>query len=169
MSVPTPIQAQQIVIDDSIEACSRKIVVPIDGSDCCENALVWCLNNILTPTDSLVLLHVQPKNPFFTTPSETDASELILTVEERLRVDSHQLLADVARKARLQHPQVKIRAVSLKGDPRKVLLHEIDEVLKADCVVMGSRGLGKLAGAVLGSVSTFLLSHVRSCPVVIVK
>ncbi|KAJ3068501.1 hypothetical protein HDU99_003194, partial [Rhizoclosmatium hyalinum] len=124
--------------------------------------------NILRPNDALILMNVQPKTPLFPHPSAIDVSELVLTLNERLRVDSHMLLIEAVGKARKLAPDVKIQAISLKGDPREVLLEEI-EILDANCVVMGSRGLGKLKGTVMGSVSTYLLHHVRCCPVICVK
>jgi nucleotide-binding universal stress UspA family protein len=41
-------------------------------------------------------------------------------------------------------------------------------VQKSDLIVMGSRGLGRLAGAVLGSNSQKVVSH-APCPVLIVR
>ncbi|KAI9350940.1 hypothetical protein BDR26DRAFT_851812 [Obelidium mucronatum] len=166
----SPIKAEQIVVDDSVESCRRKIVVTMDESATCENALSWCLKNIIQPNDALILINVQSKASIFSRPPDIDVSELILTIEERVRADSHQLLTDAVSKARAHlPPNMKIQAISLKGDdPREVLLQEI-EALNADCVVMGSRGLSKVKGVVFGSVSTFLMRHVRVCPVIVIK
>ncbi|KAJ3011594.1 UNVERIFIED_CONTAM: hypothetical protein HDU68_001604 [Siphonaria sp. JEL0065] len=183
----SPIQAEQIVVKDSIEGCSRKIVVAIvslqpkgtpkshtnlvalkDESPSSDNALAWAIKNILRSNDALVLINVQPKSSLFSRQAEIDVSELILTIDERFRADSHQLLMDSIRKARILAPNAKIQALSLKGDPREVLLEEI-EALDANAVVMGSRGLNKVKGVVFGSVSTFLMRHVRACPVIVIK
>ncbi len=47
-----------------------------------------------------------------------------------------------------------------------------DEIIKAsknyDLVVIGSRGLGKLKSALLGSVSSKVVEHAR-CPVLVIK
>ncbi len=45
---------------------------------------------------------------------------------------------------------------------------DVATVQKSDLIVMGSRGLGRLAGAVLGSNSQKVVSH-APCPVLIVR
>ncbi|KAJ3137929.1 hypothetical protein HK100_000227 [Physocladia obscura] len=135
----------EVIIDDGLETCTRIIVCAI-----------------------LVILNVQPKSPLFVKPSDLDVSDLILTVEERLRSESHLLLGETAKKIRAVNPNIKIKAISLKGEVRDTALNEIEE-LKADCVVVGSRNLSKLRGSLLGSVSSFLVTHVKICPVIAVK
>lgn len=53
------------------------------------------------------------------------------------------------------------------GDPATEIIETTDKE-KADLVVIGSRGLGALKGAVIGSVSQKVTQHVN-CPVMIVK
>ncbi|KAJ3355716.1 hypothetical protein HDU83_002721 [Entophlyctis luteolus] len=97
-----------------------------------------------------------------------DVSELLLTIGERLRVESHLLLGDFVTKTRAQNKDIKIKAISMKGEPKLVLLKLVEDI-KADCIVLGSRGLGKLKGSLLGSVSSFLINQVTTCPVIAVK
>lgn len=56
---------------------------------------------------------------------------------------------------------------TIAGDPAKAII-KIAETRKCDLIVMGSRGLGRLAGLVLGSVSQKVVSH-APCPVLIVR
>ncbi|WP_372736403.1 universal stress protein [Nocardioides sp.] len=58
-----------------------------------------------------------------------------------------------------------VTVITPEGDPGEQLLAACDG---ADLLVMGSRGRGTLAGAVLGSVSRVCVAH-ASCPVVIVR
>lgn len=53
------------------------------------------------------------------------------------------------------------------GDPAAEII-ETSEKEKADLLIIGSRGLGALRGAVIGSVSQKVAHHVK-CPVMIVK
>ncbi len=55
----------------------------------------------------------------------------------------------------------------VEGDPRDATLRLVEQV-HADLVVVGSRGSGLIARAMLGSVSTWLATH-SSVPVLIVR
>jgi nucleotide-binding universal stress UspA family protein len=59
---------------------------------------------------------------------------------------------------------VPITTKVVGGDPRFVLHNEAED---AALVVVGSRGLGPVSAALLGSVSTYLLHH-APCPVEVV-
>jgi nucleotide-binding universal stress UspA family protein len=60
---------------------------------------------------------------------------------------------------------VEIERVAIPGPPAQVLIDESEE---AKLLVVGSRGIGGVAGLVLGSVSTQIAHH-ASCPVLIVR
>ena len=61
----------------------------------------------------------------------------------------------------------EIHTEILEGDPASAIL-EIAKVRNSDIIVMGSRGLGRLAGLLLGSTSQKVVSH-APCPVLIVR
>ena len=61
----------------------------------------------------------------------------------------------------------EIHTEILEGDPASAIL-EIANVRKSDVIVMGWRGLGRLAGLLLGSTSQKVVSH-APCPVLIVR
>ncbi len=61
----------------------------------------------------------------------------------------------------------EIRKEILEGSPAEEII-KVAEIRKCDLIVMGSRGLGKLAGLVLGSQSQKVVSH-APCPVLIVR
>jgi nucleotide-binding universal stress UspA family protein len=52
----------------------------------------------------------------------------------------------------LKDKKIKVRGVALKGDPREEIVHKVGEV-KADILVIGSRGMGMLKRTFLGSTS----------------
>lgn len=55
----------------------------------------------------------------------------------------------------------------IEGDPATAII-DVAATRKSDLIVMGSRGLGRLAGLLLGSTSQKVVSH-AACPVLIVR
>jgi nucleotide-binding universal stress UspA family protein len=55
----------------------------------------------------------------------------------------------------------------LEGPPAEAIL-SVAEVRNVDLIVMGTRGLGRLKGALLGSQSQKVVSH-ANCPVLLVR
>jgi nucleotide-binding universal stress UspA family protein len=60
-----------------------------------------------------------------------------------------------------------VHTEALEGSPAEVIL-DVAKTRNVDLVVMGSRGLGRLAGALLGSQSQKVVQH-ATCPVLIVR
>jgi len=60
-----------------------------------------------------------------------------------------------------------INTETIEGSVAEAIIN-VASVRKSDVIVMGSRGLGRLAGAVLGSNSQKVVSHAH-CPVLIVR
>jgi nucleotide-binding universal stress UspA family protein len=61
----------------------------------------------------------------------------------------------------------EIHTELIEGDPAEVIV-EVAQTRESNVIVMGSRGLGKLAGLLLGSTSQKVVSH-APCPVLIVR
>jgi nucleotide-binding universal stress UspA family protein len=61
----------------------------------------------------------------------------------------------------------EINTEMIEGSIAEAIM-DVAAVQKSDLIVMGSRGLGRLAGAVLGSNSQKVVSH-APCPVLIVR
>ena len=61
----------------------------------------------------------------------------------------------------------EIRTETLEGSPAEAIL-DVAKNRDVDLIVMGSRGLGRLAGALLGSQSQKVVQH-APCPVLIVR
>ena len=61
-------------------------------------------------------------------------------------------------------PACPVHAELKQGHPRQVL---VDTSAEGDLLVLGNRGLGGIAGMLLGSVSEYCARHAK-CPVVIV-
>jgi nucleotide-binding universal stress UspA family protein len=61
----------------------------------------------------------------------------------------------------------EIHTELLEGDPATAII-DVANVRKSEIIIMGSRGLGRLAGLVLGSTSQKVVAH-APCPVLIVR
>ncbi|CAA7060695.1 unnamed protein product [Microthlaspi erraticum] len=62
---------------------------------------------------------------------------------------------------------VKTETMILEGDPKEVICQAIEET-HVDLLVVGSRGLGMIKRAFLGSVSDYCAQHAK-CPILIVR
>jgi nucleotide-binding universal stress UspA family protein len=143
----------------------RNVLIPCDESENTKKTLQFYKEKLSLPDDLVILVHVRRVvfNRFDLeldtafTPSSSELEELDGIEQNR----STDLLKDYAK------PFEHSKLVSCCGDPRKELVHKIDE-LKPDFVVMGKRGLGKLSRLLIGSVSDHILHHVH-CPVMVVS
>lgn len=61
----------------------------------------------------------------------------------------------------------EIHTELLEGDAAEAII-EVAKTRNSDLIVMGSRGLGRLAGLLLGSTSQKVVSH-APCPVLVVR
>lgn len=131
----------------------HRIVVGFDGSDHAAAALRWALS--IAPDDAEVEVLI--------------AVDVIPWLSPELVAERHEDTVTAARK--------RISSACDQVDPderasRNFVLHGPRQALAeacatADLVVVGPRGIGGLARAVLGSVTTWLL-HDAPCPVAIV-
>lgn len=137
----------------------KEIVVAIDGSEGSEAAI----------DEALDLAKATAANVTFVCVRKAPSSLLGSPYYERL------LLAELGRAreivgdalTRAEDAGIEAGAEILEGDPADEILSFADN-RSADLIVMGSRGHGALAGALLGSVSSAVAQH-ASVPVLVAK
>lgn len=123
----------------------RPVVAGIDGSPAADIAIRWAVTEAASLRTQLRLIHVmQPSG---------SASEAGHVVYKALAL-AHELEPAVAVDPRIEN-----------GAPSTALVKESGE---AELLVIGSRGLGLMVGALLGSTGLDLAANAR-CPVVIVR
>lgn len=136
-----------------------RIMVATDGSDDARAAVEW-LARFPLPADAQPLAITVVTVP----PSSLDIPT-VRQFQQALR-DEGLRTVDAAR-ARLASRWPAAQARLCEGEPRAELLRAIEE-WAPDLVVLGARGLGTVAGALLGSVSLAVARH-AACPVLVVK
>nr|CAX70903.1 Universal stress protein [Schistosoma japonicum]CAX70904.1 Universal stress protein [Schistosoma japonicum]CAX70907.1 Universal stress protein [Schistosoma japonicum]CAX76043.1 Universal stress protein [Schistosoma japonicum] len=147
---------------------SRVILIPIDGSDHCDRAFRWYLENMKRDTDCIKFVHVV--EPAYNIPTTG------LTMDLSPVPDMTQALeASIASGKKLGQKYIheaksyKLSAhafLHVDTKPGSSLVKAISEH-KADVILMGSRGLGAIRRTFLGSVSDYVLHHAH-IPVVII-
>jgi nucleotide-binding universal stress UspA family protein len=97
--------------------------------------------------------------------SMVPAWRLIQEYDQNERVWSHQRLEALATV--LRRKGLNVTQMVRQGDPKRVLLGEAEK-LEADSIFVGARGLGRLQGFLLGSVSSAVAARAK-CSVEIIR
>ncbi|EEC78561.1 hypothetical protein OsI_18538 [Oryza sativa Indica Group] len=157
-------------------AAERWVGAAVDFSEGSRGALRWAADNLLRAGDHLILLHVL-KDPDYeqgeTLLWEATGSPLIPlsdfsepTIAKKYGAKPDAETLDMLNTVARQKEVVVVFKV-LWGDPREKLCQAINEI-PMSCLVIGSRGLGKLKRVLLGSVSDYVVNN-ATCPVTVVK
>lgn len=137
----------------------HKVLIAVDGSDHALKAVAFLVELSASTRCEAVLLNVQPEPEIRTLALYREA---ILAAQEQ-----HGEEALAAARAKLEAANVPYTTHIETGDPAKTIARVAAET-GADHIVMGTRGLGSLAGMMLGSVATKVL-HLSPLPVTLVK
>ncbi|KAJ3257076.1 hypothetical protein HDU77_002875 [Chytriomyces hyalinus] len=143
----------------------RLVAVAIDESKYAEAAVRWAMDSFLRPDDLVVLLNVQHSAFPHLNSSEERYRQFAGEIEGKCTESSHALLKKYTDL--LHAKNFATKAMAVKGNPKQEIVREV-EALKADCLIVGSRGMNAVSRAFLGSVSQYAAHHC-DCPVVIHK
>ena len=144
------------------EGGPRRIVVGVDGSPSSQEALRWAVRQAgLTGAgvEAVMAWHM----PLLVGGYGWPPLEVLETTDFG-RI-AGQVLSRAVSSAIEPGGSVGVSQVVKEGNPAQVLIEEADE---ADLLVVGSRGHGGFAEALLGSVSQHCVHH-APCPVVIIR
>jgi nucleotide-binding universal stress UspA family protein len=138
----------------------KRILVAVDGSDASQKATRMAADIALRFGSKVTVAYVIPRLLL-----PPDAYGLTLAEMEReQRAYAEKLVAEAA--AKLGEPGLDLETRVLSGSPPECLA-EVAEAPDVDLVVIGSRGRGAVARALLGSVSGRLV-HICPKPVLVV-
>jgi nucleotide-binding universal stress UspA family protein len=135
-----------------------RIVVGVDGSPSSMTALRWAVRQAeLTGSEVLaVTAWLLPSTYGFATNADGAAD---------FEGDAHKILSDALNEVSGEASGAVIRSLVAEGHPADVL---VQAARGADLLVVGSRGHGGFAGALLGSVSQHCVHHAL-CPVLVIR
>ncbi len=140
----------------------KKILCPIDYSECSARALRYAAGMALKDSARLYLMHVVDKRvfdyggPIYETAASPD-SETIARLEEKLR-------ESVPREVR---GDIQVETLVTIGIPAEEILKAARDK-EADIVVMGTHGRTGIAHTIMGSVAENVVRH-APCPVLTVR
>ncbi|WP_113703734.1 universal stress protein [Nonomuraea lactucae] len=134
------------------------IVVGVDGSVPARAAVEWAVNDALRMHEPLRIVHAMDRSPYEI--AKFPAAEW----PDPLVRGGQKILAEALALARDRQPSVEVTTELIEGSPAAVLCEQGEGATE---VVVGSRGHGGFAGALLGSVSDHVAGRAH-CPVVVV-
>ncbi|ANW65046.1 hypothetical protein BCA37_16895 [Mycobacterium sp. djl-10] len=149
-----------------VNTTSPDVVVGVDGSALSTAAVTWAAREARMHGLPLMLVYVAPTLPIDSEAALTAAELADFTDTEHAR----------AREVLEQACETATQAITTDGAPPRPAVEVIDGPVlstlvelsrRAALMVVGSRGLGAVSRALLGSVSTGLVHHAQ-CPVAIV-
>lgn len=141
------------------------IVVAYDGSHHADQALIWAADQAALEGRTLTIAHVVKTVATLELGPLAMAGMVPGEVQDAIRSGARTIVADARARALDMHRELDVACVVDEGDPRQILLGYAAD---AHCLVLGSRGRGRIASLLLGSVSVALARH-ASCPVVVVR
>lgn len=144
----------------------KKILVPYDGSEHAKKALAQAIDLAEAGKGKLYIASVCNIVSVMSNFDQVSIAEGCLTTQLSQDLEK-QCRADLEEAKGVIPEGVPVETLFEVGSPGPVLLQMADD-MKADLIVMGSRGLGPLKGIFMGSVSSYLVSRAK-CPVLIVK
>lgn len=139
----------------------KKILVPVDGSENSDRAVDQAIDLAKKYRAELQLIHVVP----VTTALVTGPEALAIDVSKQLESSGERILSAALSKVEGQELEAVTRLEH--GQPADKVI-EVAKDENFDVIVIGSRGLGRVARFFLGSVSD-KVSHHAPCAVLIVK
>ncbi|AQZ63262.1 Universal stress protein family [[Actinomadura] parvosata subsp. kistnae] len=135
------------------------IIVGADGSVTARAAVEWAAGDAARRHVPLRVVHVTDTS-WYLVGKRSDA-----VLPDSVHKEGRRVLREAEALVRERQPAAEVSTRELTGTPAEVLREQAGDTTE---LVVGSRGLGGLSSALLGSVSAHVAGHV-SCPVVVVR
>ncbi|CAI9268199.1 unnamed protein product [Lactuca saligna] len=166
---------------------SLRVLVAVDESDVSLYALKWTLEHLFkTPVAAaavtpdtvetipdpeqgmVTVAHVMEPFERYMFPAEPSMYTSVAMVES-VRAAQREKAAELLSRAFqiCKESKIKAETLILEGNPKQMICEAVEE-MHFDLLVVGSRGLGAIKRALIGSISDFCAHH-ANCPILIVK
>jgi nucleotide-binding universal stress UspA family protein len=138
----------------------KDILLAVDGSEHALRATHTAaqLARAMNPDTLRIVVVYDPVSPWLGDPNFQAAISARLNESQEILQKAVEAIGDVPS---------EIHTELLEGNPAEAII-AIAQTRQSDLIVLGSRGLGQLAGLLLGSTSQKVVSH-APCPVLIVR
>jgi nucleotide-binding universal stress UspA family protein len=138
----------------------ERILLAVDGSDHAVHATKVAaeLGQCMESAELRIVVAYDPIPPYLGEPN------LQAAIDARLN-EAQEILQKAVETIGKSH--LDIHTELIEGNSAEAII-EVAKTRNSDVIVMGSRGLGRLAGLLLGSTSQKVVSH-APCPVLIVR
>lgn len=137
-----------------------RILLATDGSTDAELALSTAVDLADSTNSELHVVTVAPGYPSY----DVRKPEVV----EQLREQAESILEDQVQKIEQRGGKVAEKHLRVSGRHRADQIVQVAEEIGAGLIVMGSRGLGGVRRALIGSVSDSVVRHAH-CPVLVVR
>jgi nucleotide-binding universal stress UspA family protein len=135
------------------------IVVGVDGSPGSLAALRWAIREAAARG---LAVHAVTA---WDVPTESTFGHMATVGDFHPVIAAERILAAVLADVGAADNHVTVTTTPVQGHPAEVLMQQAE---RTELLVVGSRGHGRIVGALLGSVSQYLAAH-AACPVVVIK
>jgi nucleotide-binding universal stress UspA family protein len=146
--------------ESSASLPGQRIVVGYNGRDHSREALMWAAAEAVA-RDARLLVVYAANYPGMT----LGPGAGMLEPEHGALADAQEVTVRGVSEALQAHPTLRVGGATEVTSPAQALT---EESTRADLLVIGTRGYGRVAGALLGSVA-FAVAARAECPVVVVK
>ncbi len=145
----------------------KKILLPLDGSDCSRKAMLYALALAQQFGAKVVALHVAHRRwerPAEPTSFET-GQDVVKKIQQQQAEEEQEILREVSEVG--AKAGVTLESKIDSGSPPEVILRLAKE-MDVDLIVMGTHGRSGISHALLGSVAEKTVQR-AACPVLVVR
>jgi len=151
----------------------RRIVVPVDGSPGSEKALDYAIRLAKAHGAEMQIIHtirrIELTKTIMSRSFSSKASFSTDELYEDLKSEASRWIVECKRRAKSAGvASITTKILVQVGKSEVQMITEHAEAVKADTIVMGSRGLGTFKRLVLGSIGNGVVSYAL-CPLLVVR